>query len=155
MNPFIQNVAWADIPKGDHFDCGDRAMLIQIVDPATSFPIPKHNFKTVHQYEFLDVEEDEKSSLSEFAMQPWQAKQIAALLQEALQDKRPVVVHCFAGVCRSGAVAEVGVMMGFQDTRRFRQPNTWVKKLLMKELGWTYEEQFEKQPPLTMYTNED
>jgi hypothetical protein len=52
-----------------------------------------------------------------------------------------VVVHCFAGICRSGAVCEVGVMMGFNDTERFRSPNLLVKHRMMKHLGWTYDEQ--------------
>ena len=52
-----------------------------------------------------------------------------------------VVVHCHAGVCRSGAVCEVGVMMGFDDTEVFRSPNLLVKHLMMKSLGWTYDEQ--------------
>jgi hypothetical protein len=51
-----------------------------------------------------------------------------------------VVVHCFAGICRSGAVCEVGVMMGFNDTERFRSPNLLVKHRMMKHLGWTYDE---------------
>ena len=51
-----------------------------------------------------------------------------------------VVVHCVAGVCRSGAVAEVGVMMGFRDAEAFRSPNLLVKHKMMKCLGWTYDE---------------
>jgi hypothetical protein len=50
-----------------------------------------------------------------------------------------VVVHCFAGICRSGAVCEVGVMMGFNDTGRFRAPNLLVKHRMMRALGWTYD----------------
>ena len=51
-----------------------------------------------------------------------------------------VIVHCVAGVCRSGAVCEVGVMMGFDDTEDFRSPNLLVKHKMMKILGWTYDE---------------
>ena len=50
-----------------------------------------------------------------------------------------VVVHCHAGVCRSGAVAEVGITMGFEDTGVFRAPNLMVKHKLMKALGMTYD----------------
>ena len=49
-----------------------------------------------------------------------------------------VVVHCHAGVCRSGAVAEVGIAMGFQDTGVFRAPNLMVKHKLLNALGMTY-----------------
>jgi hypothetical protein len=51
-----------------------------------------------------------------------------------------VVVYCVAGVCRSGAVCEVGVMMGFDDCEGFRSPNLLVKHKMMKNLGWTYDE---------------
>ena len=51
-----------------------------------------------------------------------------------------VVVHCHAGVCRSGAVCEIGVMMGFDDCEVFRSPNLLVKHKMMKVLGWTYDE---------------
>lgn len=145
---FIQNVAYADIPVAYHMDAGDRAMLIQIVDPGMKFPEPKAKFEIIKRFEFLDVEENDKDSelFEEFSMKPSQAVEIVALLKQALEEKRNVVVHCFAGICRSGAVTEVGVMMGFQDTDRYRQPNIHVKQLLMNELGWSYEEQKEKQP---------
>jgi hypothetical protein len=39
------------------------------------------------------------------------------------------------GVCRSGAVAEVGVMMGFRDVGNWRAPNSMVKRKLMEQLG--------------------
>jgi len=61
------------------------------------------------------------------------------LLQRALDNHMNVIVHCVAGVCRSGAVCEVGVMMGFQDTEAFRSPNLLVKHKMMQALGWTYD----------------
>jgi predicted protein tyrosine phosphatase len=155
---FIENVAMADIPTAFHMDAGERAMLIQILDPCMRFPIPKAKFEIIKQFEFLDVEPGGRANLAtphdyddlnEFAMTRTQAKEIVALLKQALEERRNVVVHCFAGICRSGAVAEVGVMMGFQDTPRYRQPNVHVKQLLMNELGWSYAEQLEKQPDST------
>ena len=50
-----------------------------------------------------------------------------------------VIVHCHAGVCRSGAVCEVGVILGFEDTDAFRSPNLLVKHRMMKHLGLTYD----------------
>jgi hypothetical protein len=57
-----------------------------------------------------------------------------------LENRMNVVVHCVAGVCRSGAVCEIGVMLGFNDTEVFRSPNLLVKHRMMKALGWTYDE---------------
>jgi predicted protein tyrosine phosphatase len=137
---WIQNVALADIPKGCHIDVGANSMLIQIVDPATEFPVPKHQFKEVHQFEFLDLE-DEKDmpDAVEFMITDEQAQQLVSLLQHALDNHMNVIVHCHAGICRSGAVAEVGVMMGFEDARAFRAPNLRVKHKMMQVLGWTYD----------------
>ena len=53
---WIENVALADIPRAMHHDAGPNAMLIQIVDPCMEFPIPKHQFKEIHQFKFLDLE---------------------------------------------------------------------------------------------------
>jgi hypothetical protein len=50
-----------------------------------------------------------------------------------------VLVHCHAGICRSGAVVEVGTMLGFTATERFRMPNLRVKHKMMKVLGLTYD----------------
>jgi len=136
---WIQNVSFADIPKGHHVAVGVNSMLIQIVDPAMEFPVPKHQFKEVHQFEFLDLERDDKFG-EEFKITDAQAEELVRLLQHALDNHMDVVVHCVAGVCRSGAVCEIGVMMGFNDTEVFRSPNLLVKHKMMKKLGWTYDE---------------
>jgi len=136
---WIQNVSFADIPKGHHVAVGVNSMLIQIVDPAMEFPAPKHQFKEVHQFEFLDLERDDKFG-EEFKITDAQAEELVRLLQHALDNHMDVVVHCVAGVCRSGAVCEIGVMMGFNDTEVFRSPNLLVKHKMMKALGWTYDE---------------
>ena len=136
--PWIQNVGISDVRRGLHFEAGENSMLIQICDPAYEFPTPLKQFKEVHQFEFLDVEGND-ALLSEFAITETQAEQIVRLLQHALDNRMNVVVHCHAGVCRSGAVCEVGVMMGFDDTEVFRSPNLLVKHLMMKTLGWTYD----------------
>ena len=138
--PFIENVAAADIPTRFHHDAGDNSMLIQIMDTGTSWwPTPIHNFKEIHRFEFLDVEENDQVDDEEMKISDDQAKQLVVLLQHALDKKMNVVVHCYAGICRSGAVCEIGVMMGFNDCERFRQPNLLVKHKMMKVLGWTYD----------------
>ena len=136
---WIQNVALSDIPKGHHVRVGENSMLIQIVDPCMEFPTPLHKFKEVHQFEFLDLERDDKFG-EEFKITDEQAEQLVKLLQHAFDNRMDVVVHCVAGVCRSGAVCEVGVMMGFIDTEVFRSPNLLVKHKMMKALGWNYDE---------------
>ena len=139
MIRWIENVSWDDVKNGWHSDMGENAMLIQIADPASFFPTPKKTFKEVHQFEFLDAE-DGDGFPDEAKISDEQAATIVALLQKALDKSMNVLVHCHAGICRSGAVVEVGSMMGFTPTARYRQPNLRVKHKMMKVLGWTYDE---------------
>lgn len=141
----IQNVSYSDIVRGDHLVSGSNCVLIQIIDYGLEFPIPKKEFAEIFQFNFQDIEDTDKDKeMFEIAgMKPEQAKEIVAILKKALENHMDVVVHCYAGICRSGAVAEVGVEMGFIDTNTYRQPNIWVKNLLRNELGWSYKNEQE------------
>jgi predicted protein tyrosine phosphatase len=137
---FIENVSKSDVATGFHMDAGTNAMLIRIQDPATFFGCIKHEhmFKEVYEFEFLDAE-DSDGFEDECKIQDEQAVEIIRLLNRALDKHMNVVVHCHAGICRSGAVVEVATMMGFTASDRYRQPNLRVKNKLMKVLGLTYE----------------
>ena len=137
--PWIENVSLGDIPRGRHHNAGENSMLIQIVDPDMEFPTPMHTFKETHKFKFLDLEKSDPWG-EEFKVSDNQAAELVRLLQHALDNRMNVVVHCVAGVCRSGAVCEVGVMMGFNDAEAFRSPNLLVKHKMMKVLGMTYDE---------------
>ena len=140
LRPWIQNVAATDIPSGFHVAVGPNSMLIQIMDNDTTWwPTPKHEFKEIHKFTFLDIEQNDQCIDPAMKISDEQADQLVALSQHALANKMDVIVHCMAGICRSGAVCEVGVMMGFDDTERFRSPNLLVKHKMMKVLGWTYD----------------
>ena len=138
--PWIENVAASDIPIKFHHDAGENSMLISITDPASWRPTPKHVFKEIHHFEFLDIEKDDKCLDEAMRCSQEQANELVRLLQHALDNKMNVVVHCFAGICRSGAVAEIGVMLGFDDVGNFRSPNLLVKHRMMNALGWEYDE---------------
>ena len=137
--PWIQNVGLGEIKKGLHIDAGVNSMLIQIVDPDTEFPTPQYSFKEVHQFKFLDIEAKDECLDEAMRCSQQQANELVRLLQHALEQRMNVIVHCHAGVCRSGAVCELGVMLGFGDTEVFRSPNLLVKHRMMKALGWTYD----------------
>lgn len=130
--PWIQNCAVADIPVGSHkFDFG-HTVLIRIFDPASAYrPAPEKEFNAIYEFEFLDIEDEDNA----FAIDRTQSNKIARILKDCLRDELNVVVHCYAGVCRSGAVCEAGVMMGFEDTEVYRQPNVLVKTYLLSSLG--------------------
>jgi predicted protein tyrosine phosphatase len=132
--PWIQNISLKDIKQGFHYDAGINSMLIQIVDPGVEFPTPKYQFRETHQFCFLDIEANDYSINEEWRCSELQANQLVKLLKHALDQSMNVIVHCHAGVCRSGAVCEVGVIMGFQDTEGYRAPNLLVKNRMLQAL---------------------
>lgn len=138
--PLIENVSWDDVKHGNHTDMGKNAMLIQIANPASFFPEPKCDFDDVYQFEFLDAED---SDIERYGEEPLisdaQAETLVDLLKYAYKNNMNVLCHCHAGICRSGAVVEVGSIMGFTPTNRFRQPNLRVKHKMMRCLGLTYD----------------
>lgn len=132
---FIQNIALRDIKDGDHRDIEGNGILIQILDPDwENFPVSPVEYKEIHQFRFLDVEEDYPVPDETMRCSDEQAEQIAAILRNAFEKGYNVIVHCHAGVCRSGAVTEAGVRLGFEDTKRFRVPNRTVLKKILKNL---------------------
>jgi predicted protein tyrosine phosphatase len=141
--PWITNVPMSDITNGT-FPNTHGGVLIQIVNTVADFPeVPEDRIQEFseapYQFRFEDIEEDEKIVDLTFGIQQWQAAEIVEILQRALAADKNVVVHCHAGICRSGAVVEVAEMMGFDTLNTHRQPNCMVKKALMRELGWTYD----------------
>lgn len=137
--PWIENCAADDMPQAHHHNAGPNSMLIQISDPASWVPKPLHQFKEHHHFEFLDIEDEDHADDPEMFISETQAKELVRLLRHAYTNHMNVVVHCYAGVCRSGAVVEVGTHMGFDAVEKFRSPNTRVMRLMMAELGLPYE----------------
>lgn len=134
--PRIYNSDLADVNNGKCKLSGDNCILISINDPCCEAK-PRQHFRVVHHFEFLDIEDQDH----DFAITDQQAEFIADILQSCLDFGIDIVVHCHMGVCRSGAVAEVGEILGFEYVGTYKQPNVLVKKKLMKQFGWLYEEQ--------------
>jgi len=136
---FVENISKQDCILGWHLDPkAHPTVLIQICDVNDEFATPKHraDFVRVVQAKFNDVEDPfDMDCIGET-----HARMIADALRQAQRDRHHVVVHCFAGICRSGAVAEVGTMMGFEvPPGRSRIPNSLVKRRLAEKLGLAYD----------------
>lgn len=135
MTLWIENISRFDCKMGHHLDPLQReTVLIQIIDHDEVFPIPARqaDFVSIHQFVFDDVED--RFDIN--CITDYQAKRLANILKEAFEDERNVVVHCHAGICRSGAVVEVGTHLGFEVVPgRNRLPNYLVKKKMLDALG--------------------
>ena len=139
---WIENIALTDVANGYHHEAGINSMLIRIYDPCPNWkPEPKYKFKEVHEFEFLDLEDTDPIKDDALKITDKQAEELVRLLRHALANHMNVVVHCVAGICRSGAIAEVGVMMGFNDAGKWRSPNRRVKHKMMNVLELPYNEE--------------
>lgn len=134
LGPSIENVSYHCVEKGNHKHYGNDTILIQIVDGAMEFPLPKKEFLSVHQFVFSDIEDDHPY-VDDIGMTETIAASIASILKSSLDNDLNIVIHCVAGICRSGAVVEAGVQLGFADPGTYRNPNTRVKRMLLQALG--------------------
>jgi len=132
--PYIKNVSYHESISNPNL-ATENDILIRIADPLFEQKEPATNFHAVHHFEFLDAEDD-KIIDADFLISDDDAKALVSILDSALAENRNVIVHCHVGVCRSGAVAEVGVMMGFDDTETYRQPNILVKRKMLEVMGY-------------------
>ena len=129
---FIQNVSMADVVKGKHDHVPGNTALIQIQDYGCfQFAKPAKKFVSVHQFKFDDDNDPSRAT----NITDEQSQEIADILKNCYENNISVVVHCHAGICRSGAVAEIGIIMGFENRGRGRIPNTLVARKLLKALG--------------------
>lgn len=146
---WITNIPGYFLPTAHHPDPGSNSVLIRIGDPditnvmsANDFPIPQFPFNEIHQFRFLDMTDDNLDKLptdvrekySNALISDEQARDLVNILIDAYNNKSNVIVHCSAGICRSGAITEVGVMMGFEDINNSRIPNLLVKRKLINQL---------------------
>lgn len=124
-----------------------RIAFISILDTEDSLPVFHQEHANLLQLRFDDVEEDIEvpvigtgKTLAIRAMTQDQAGAIVRFVA-AHRDKKIFVVHCTAGVSRSGAVGHFvneflgGNRAGFKEMNPNICPNRHVLKLLAKELA--------------------
>lgn len=121
---YTQNVGYFDIIEGTHRFTEDD-ILIQILDPGIDFPKPFHPFKEIHQFQFADVEKEDDAAW-ENRITDEQAKDLVKIIEDTHRKGQNIIVQCFAGSCRSGAVVEVALAFGYTDLQEYRKPNEYV-----------------------------
>lgn len=134
--PKIENCSRRQILDGTHKLDSNGSILISIVDPDHEYIIPKFdNFKEIYRFKFWDFDvncpEEKRSELFNSEM----AKQIINILMANFNNNINIIIHCSAGICRSGAITEIGSIIGFDPVHNNRMPNLLVKRLLMEQLN--------------------
>jgi predicted protein tyrosine phosphatase len=131
----ITNISMNALRTGN-YPRWSECVLIQLTDPCYEPPMPAQgHFIASHHFEFLDDEPGEDEGLNEFMITTQQAESIASVLRDALENNHNVIVHCHAGICRSGAVAQAGEMIGFNRIPSHTiEPNIYVKRMIMQNL---------------------
>lgn len=114
----------------------EQTIAIRILETGSTFPENYNTSRYVKSYKFNfdDVNETCVDTLgTHFPITKEQAAIIYNILTDAREDDKDVIVHCAAGICRSGAVAQFAVdYLGFNfafDT--MARPNLAVKSNLI------------------------
>lgn len=132
---YIENCPQIAVERGTHQLPSHHSILVQITDPGSDFVTPKFDdYAAIHRFKFYDVTEPLYCrGLIEPITQD-QADELVEILLNAMECRYNVIVHCAAGICRSGAVTEVGEIIGFVPVHNNRVPNVEVKNKMLKKL---------------------
>ncbi len=107
--------------------------MISITDPGREAPLGR-GFADILRQQFVD-QDPEEAGTEEGLFSSEQAREMADFLSR--HRGKNILVHCGAGISRSGAVAEtvLATFHEYEDRGWARSPNERVKDLLMKALG--------------------
>lgn len=132
--PLIENVPMFAIETGNHRINAKNAYLISITDPKDRKPVIAGKFEEVYYFKFHDLDKIPEDMPDAVLMSDDDAVKIVSVLNKALAKDYDVVVHCGAGVCRSGAVVEAATALGFVPVHNNRIPNLYVKRKLFEKI---------------------
>lgn len=142
MKPTIRN-----LPReaAEAFVPGPYVACISITQPGEPAHLDRRFVATL-RLAFSDWDCDRYGKLPAERMNPalihyfaeWQAKAIKRFVELAVERDWHLVVHCDAGVSRSGAVVDAILRAfpdHFEDKGWSRFPNNYVRRLILREFG--------------------
>lgn len=135
--PYVTNLSMSDVVQGRFPDWANQnTVLIQIQDvdhaPTARFANVKKRsrFVSVYQFRFDDV--DNYTVKYYTPITDDQAEDLARIIKHAKENNLNIVVHCHAGLCRSGAIKTLCVRYGFED---IDNKDAFPNALVMKKVG--------------------
>lgn len=145
------NTSIENIEEGIMFPLNSKTILISIVDyNSNPAKIPNINkYKNIFRFYFADITQEEMDFLGKYnELSDWAkginqniSKRIAKLLILAKKHKLDVIIHCSAGVSRSGAIAEILIqVLGYKESKlsNIRSINKTVFLMILKNLKINY-----------------
>lgn len=129
-----------NVPKGlisiGRFPDFENYILISI-DEQFKFPvIPKDKIQPIsyQRFTFGDLEESSDSDDCSCLLFDLEDRdRILEIYRNCLENNIDLLVHCTAGISRSGAIIEVGLLLGFElEHPTHRIPNAYIKSSLLK-----------------------
>lgn len=123
----------------------EKYLLISISDKEGDIIFDKKENIILHQYYFADIQNDIHPRLK--LMSKEQAKDIKQVLLKFIrQGGKNIIVHCYAGISRSGAVGCVlAKYLNGDDTYLWEQggiyPNKYVYKLMCEVFNLDYSDE--------------
>lgn len=133
---FIENCSLEKVLYGRHRLPSTGSILIQITDPGLDHIIPYYDdYHEIYKFWIWDISKVTYEGNREFIpMGELDSKIIKRILLKALEQERNVIVHCHAGLCRSGAVTEFGHILGLIPVHSNRLPNVHMISMFKKTL---------------------
>lgn len=145
MTPWVANmpeeaVTGEDFGQVNHHTMRDWCMpslstvVISITEPGRFAKIPD-GFRVVLRMKFQDYEDTRPHPEKAVLFHPRQAERLAEFIKEYRGAN--IIVHCAAGISRSGAIAEVVLeaFSEYEDRGYHRHANGLVKRLLKRAMG--------------------
>lgn len=130
--PWIANVGEA---HAEMFTPDDNTVVISITEPKRKARLS--GFKDMLRLEFQDYDSSRKHPEDAVLFTPTLAARIVRFARKHRDNNSNILVHCAAGISRSGAVAEalLEAFPEYEDKGWPRFPNGMVKSMMKRALG--------------------
>lgn len=132
MSPWIMNRGEGFVEQmGDDFS----AVCVSITESKRKAKLPQ--FHDLIRMEFQDYDGDRKHPEDAVIFTANQAARLARFLRKHRDAGKNIVVHCAAGISRSGAIVEAALAAfpEYEDRGWPRHPNGHVMRLMKRALG--------------------
>lgn len=112
-----------------------ETVCVSITEPGRKAKLPR--FDDLLRLEFQDYDGERKHPEDAVLFSPQRAARTARFLRKHRDAGRNIVVHCAAGISRSGAIVEAALeaFREYEDRGWPRFPNGHVKRLMKRALG--------------------